>query len=138
MVGAKWGAATNAGRAALLSSSEQASYGVIYHNLALVQQLEMEEQTTWAHLRALEYLNPIPSDAIVPMTMALPEAKLDTWHIGIYFRRSLAFAAQLGIRPGASPYRGSPSVCLPIDTPRDLALREIRARVGPGNYFSEP
>jgi hypothetical protein len=89
-------------------------------------------------LRALEYLNPLPPDAIVPLTMALTEAKLDTWHIGIYFRRSLAFAAKLGIRPGASPYRGSPSVCLPINTRREAALREIRAQVGPANYFSEP
>lgn len=138
MVDAKWSAATNAGRATLLSSSEQANYGIIYHNLGLIQQIEMQEQTTWAHLRAMELLNPLPADAIVPMTAALTEARLDTWHIGIYFRRSLAFATELGIGPGPMPYRGSRSVCLAIDTPRDAALREIRKETGANNYFGEP
>jgi len=138
MIDAKWSAASSAGRATLLSRSELASYGVIYRNLALVQQVEMEEQTTWAHLRALEYLDPIPADAVVPLTMALTEARLDTWLVRIHFRRSIVLAARLGIRPGSMPYRGSKSVCLPVDTPRDAALRETLAQNGPENYFGEP
>lgn len=138
MIDAKWSAAAGAGRATLLSPSELADYGVIYRNLALLQQVEMEEQTTWAHLRALEQLDRVPADAVVPLTMALTEARLDSWLARIHFRRSLVLAARLGIRPGAMPYVGSRSVCLPINMPRAMALRQTLAQSGPENYFGEP
>ena len=79
MIEAKWHAATSAGRATLLSSTEQAQYGEIYHSLELIQQIELAEQTSWAHLRALEGMVAVPADAVTPLTFALTEARLDTW-----------------------------------------------------------
>ena len=138
MIEAKWHAATSAGRATLLSSTEQAQYGEIYHSLELIQQMELAEQTSWAHLRALEGMVAVPADAVTPLTFALTEARLDAWEIRDYVVRSEDLARQLGIKPIKTEYIGSVSVCLPVDTPRNAALARIAAASGGVDRIGEP
>lgn len=138
MIESKWHAATNAGRVTLLSSTEQAQYGEIYHSLELTQQIELAEQTSWAHLRSLEEMDEVPPDAVTPLNFALTEARLETWEIRDYVVRSEDLARQLGIKPINAEYLGSVSVCLPIDTPRKVALARIAAASGGIDRIGEP
>ena len=122
---AKWHAATDAGRATLLSGEEQSKYGQLYYTLELLQGAENQEQIAWAHLRALEEAPRVAPEMSAQLRLALSEARLADWQVGLYLIRSRDLARPLGL-PKASPQHvGSMSVCLPMTLSRAEALARL-------------
>lgn len=120
----RWNAATSGARTALLSASEQASYGEIYDGLNVFAAAENVEQLAWAHLRTLETLPSVDAGSRWGLIEALHEARYANFRIKVASVQTQERARAAGLTTGHSPYsEGSRSVCIPINTPRDAALR---------------
>lgn len=132
----RWNAATSGARTALLSASEQASYGEIYDGLKVFAAAEDVEQLAWARLRTLETLSSVDAGSRWSLIAALHEARYANFRIKVASVQTQERARAAGLTTGHSPYsEGSRSVCVPINTPRDSALR-MTVRAGP--VIAEP
>jgi hypothetical protein len=125
----RWDAASQSGRASLLSGEDQAHFSDIYGSLKAVQESENAEQVLWAQLRSLEEQARLSETAASDMRSVLSQARLTDWRIRVAFAQSREAAEQLGIRLTAN-HEGSPSVCVPISSRRAEALRQINSRYG--------
>jgi hypothetical protein len=130
MVSARWTAATSAGRGALLSPEDQATFGQLYARLDNLTGIEVREQQAWAHLRVMEGLPRVSPVMEAQLRLALADARLADWEMRLQLLDNEDFARQLGLPKVAARDRGSPSICLPIDLPRDQALTRIAALFG--------
>jgi len=133
---AKWQAATSAGRATLLSPDEQARYGQIYFTVGLAQTAENQEQEAWARLRSLEQSGPVTDDWATQLRLALAEARLANWQVKLFTGRARALVVGLGLPKRSPQHTGSASVCLPMNTPREVGLAKVNA--GTKDPFGEP
>ena len=133
---AAWDAATAGGRVALLSVDEQTALGGIYDQLREVTSLEREEQKTWAEIRQLEDLAEVDPQTRASVQSALAHAKLINWNIRVNLEQPIARAERLGIIPKLAPKGASPSICLPLTTRREDAIRKVDAFFG--DHLGEP
>ena len=133
---AKWQAATSAGRATLLSPSEQARYGQVYFTFGLAQTAENQEQTAWARLRSLEQAGPVTDDWATQLRLALAEGRLANWQVKLFTGRARAILEGLDLPKRPPQHIGSASVCFPINTPRAEGLARVKA--GTKDTFGEP
>jgi hypothetical protein len=95
---------------------------------------EEREQDAWAQLRGLEsWTGPLGAAGRVHFMSALQAARLELWETGIgarvAFQRANTldvgkFSAGTMIEGYAIPH----AVCLPIDTPRDEALKILAGK----------
>lgn len=129
-------AATSGARTALLTGAQQAGYSEVYNNVRILAQAQDIEQLAWARLRALETLPSIDGQSRANLIEALHEARYANFRIIVASAQSLERAEAIGIEPGRSPYgKGSRSACIPMDTPREQALKMTMI----GRYFlAEP
>jgi hypothetical protein len=125
----RWDAASQSGRASLLSGEDQANFSGIYGGLKSIQETENAEQVLWAQLRSLEGQARLSPTAASDMRSVLSQARLMDWRIRISFDQSRQAAEQLGI-PLTLDADGSRSVCIPIGTERVEALRQINSPYG--------
>jgi hypothetical protein len=124
----QWQAATASGRASLLQQDKLAAYTNIYAHLRGVYGNEHDELVAWAQLRGLERLRSLDAASLAAMTTALQQASSADWEIRLQDTSALEFAADVGVKP--SPTKGSRSVCIPLSTPRQKALQQIRDPFG--------
>ena len=129
---ARLDAATQAGRASLLTADEQADYASLYASFAVIDRTQQEEQSAWAQLRGLEALSTLSPADLVGMRSAVQQARLYVWRIRIASLQAAERGAELGIAPVGERRAGSRSLCLPIATPRAEALRQL------GSPYGEP
>ena len=129
----RWDAASQTGRTSLFNAEEQSVISAAYEDIIPVDQQERQEQIAWAHLRALED-DPHPSsELLVALKLALQDARLQNWLVQINITQAGQIAEALRLPKPRDEFafaKGSPSVCLPIDTPRPLALAEIKSPWG--------
>jgi len=117
-------AATSGARTALLSAREQADYGEVYNGFHVLDAAQNVEQLAWARLRTLETLSSLDSQTRWSLTEALHQARYANFRIVIAGANSRDHAKAVGVRTERSPYgEGSRSVCVPMNTPRDQALK---------------
>ena len=125
----RWEAASQAGRTSLFNPKEQSVVSGVYEDILPVDQEERQEQIAWAHLRALED-DPHPSsELLAALKLALEDALFENWVIQINIDQAALAAKALQLPKPLDVYafaKGSRSVCLPIDTPRPLALAQLR------------
>ena len=125
----RWEAASQAGRTSLFNPKEQSVVSGVYEDILPVDQEERQEQIAWAHLRALED-DPHPSsELLASLKLALEDARFENWVIQINIDQAALAAKALQLPKPLDVYafaKGSRSVCLPIDTPRPLALAQLR------------
>lgn len=120
----RWNAATSGARTALLSASQQAEYGDVYDGLKTFDGAQAIEQLAWAHLRVLETLPSIDPISRSNLVQALHEARYANFRIKVAAVQAQERAHTAGLLSGHSPYsEGSRSVCIPMNTARDVALR---------------
>lgn len=125
-----WHSEANAGRAALLPSAEQAHYSALYNHLERLTEWQLKEQDAWARLRVLSALSRLTPDMAFQLDEELNEAQLDNFMIKLEGDRSRRLARALRIPKVEPALPGSPSVCIPINTPRADALGRVAAESG--------
>jgi hypothetical protein len=122
----RWQAASQSGRAALLSTREQYTYSFISSQIAALQLAQADEPRQWAHLEALEGVaNPSPQ-LIDTARLALIEARRDDWRIRVRIHQSTNALRKLGVAPVPSPVVVPLSdfpVCWPITLPTEEGER---------------
>lgn len=120
----RWIAATSGARTALLDPAEQADYAEIYAGTDSMDAMQGIEQLAWAKLRALETLPTLEVDSRDRLIEALHEARYANFRIKIIASQTRDLAKRLGIERERSPYgEGSLSVCLPMNSVREQALK---------------
>jgi hypothetical protein len=133
VVTARFDAAQAAGRLALLGSEEQYRFGTIVGSLRNFQSLQQKEIDAWSRLRMLqsgaEALSVSDRTAI---RLALQDASVLNYLAKIAVGQTLQQAESYDWRPDMRRARQSmrlawkdgrfaPTICLPIDTPPDVA-----------------
>jgi hypothetical protein len=117
-------AATSGARTALLSTTQQATYGEIYGQFRVLDQSQDMEQVAWAHLRALETLPTLDAESRANLIEALEEARYANFRILVAAEQAKTLAKNTGVQAVRSPYaEGSRSACIPINTTREQALK---------------
>jgi hypothetical protein len=129
----RWEAANQSGRTSLFNPEEQSVVSGVYEDILPVDAQERQEQTAWAHLRALED-DPHPSsELLATLHLALQDARLQNWLIQINVNQARVAARALQLPKPLDVYafaKGSPSVCLSMDMPRADALSRINSPWG--------
>ena len=117
-------AATSGARTALLSGEQQAAYGEVYSGFRVLDEAQRIEQLAWARLRGLETLPALDAQSRSRLIEALQEAKYANFRILVAGMQTRAIAGAMGLSGARSPYEaGSRSVCIPLNTARQDALR---------------
>jgi type II secretory pathway pseudopilin PulG len=130
----RWQAATASGRASLFGSDEQSRLAGIYVVTKQFVDAEEREQDAWAQLRGLEsWTGPLGPAGRVHFMSALQAARLELWQTSVGAQVAFSRAKALGLGDFRSStmiegYALPHAVCLPIDTPRDRALRILSGR----------
>lgn len=117
----RWNVASQSGHASLLSPEEQDTFTRIHDQLQRVEAVQNEEQRLWAQLRVLEGEQRLNSEAVYAMRSVLSQARFTNWNIKLIVTQAFDVAQGAGIKP-IFLSRGSRSVCIPLDTPRAVAL----------------
>jgi hypothetical protein len=121
---AGWDAASQSGRAALLSEKQQADFGRLYGQLRELSQLQRDEQKAWAEIRQLENQPHVDAQMRSSVRSALQQARLLNWNIRVDLEQSEAGAEKLDIMDRNFRPKGSPVMCLPTDTSRAAAIAQ--------------
>ena len=130
--------ATQSGSFNLLGDREQADYAAVYASFATYWQAATDELKAWADLRTLEQ-HPPPSPVLDwQLRSALQQARNSRWLVESNRQLALNAAKEAGIQPAKLRLYKPQSVCIPLNTARDVALKlVIQGR--PGNYaYDEP
>ena len=127
---ARFDAASQTGRNALLDGAEQEEFSTIYGAMTTIDSAQEQEQRAWAMLRGMEGVSVVlPPDAAV-FRAALQDAKLLSWRINLHLVQVIDIARANGV-PTVPPDRaGSQSICLALSTPRAEALRLLASPFG--------
>ena len=134
----RWQAATASGRASLFSADEQSRLGAIYIATKEFFAAEQREQNAWAQLRGLEsWSGPLGSAGRVHFVAALQAARQELWETNVAAKIAFQRAKALGLgdftpKSMLEGYALPHAVCLPIDTPRDQALKILNGNSGIG------
>lgn len=133
----RWRSASASGLTSLFSPQEQFGYATMYLRFGTMLDAEAIEQPAWAHLRELEALPNMDKAAIEPMERALQEARYANWRIKVATRQAFLLANQKGFRAkDLAQQPGSRSVCVPLHTDRQTALRMLSR--GRNQWIWEP
>ncbi len=124
---ASWDAAAQGGRVALLSQNEQAAFGKVYSGLHDLAGLQRDEQKAWADIRQLEDQPHLDPQMRASVRSALQQARLANWNVRVDFEQSAVMAERLGVATKGLHPGGSPSICLPTNTPREKAVAQVNA-----------
>ncbi len=124
VVDSRWAAATSGARTALLSPDEQAGYAEVYSGMRAFDEAQRIEQFAWARLRSLETLPALDVDSRGRLVEALQDARYANFRIRVAAVQTREQADAVGVKTRRSPYsEGSRSVCIPMDTRREDAMR---------------
>ena len=122
-----WDAASAGGRVALMNRREQTRFSSLYIQLRELASLERDEQKEWAEIRQLEDLPEIDAQTRDTVRSALAQARLLNWNINVDLEQTISRATSFGIVGQLAPKGASPSICLPLTTPRSDAIRQVNA-----------
>jgi hypothetical protein len=127
---ARWDAASQAGEAALLSRDELGAYGLMYGWMDNLGSEMSIEQTDWAHLRELEHLRRLTPQAVIDLNAVLADARLRNWRVNLETGQLMQQASALHLNRLKNDFPASRSVCLPLSTRRQDAVRKSAFSVG--------
>ena len=131
----RWQATTKGGLAALLPAKEIERYSFTQSRIAAVQPEEVAEQADWAELRALESLSRLNLHLAARFEVVLRDAAYRGFRVSLLTRQLEAEAKRIDLRIPDTTRPQSNSICYPIDTTREEALRLTKAA---GYPWGEP
>ena len=119
----RWEAESQAGRAALVDPGRLSKYAVMYARMHdLLEEMTLE-QTDWAKLRTLEHVRRLEPSSTFELNATLQDARYRDWRLALVTSQLLDMANSLQLHAMKNATPESPSVCLPITTPRAEAER---------------
>jgi type II secretory pathway pseudopilin PulG len=127
---ARWDASSRAGEAALLSRDELGAFGLMYGWMADLGSEMSIEQGDWAHLRELEHLRRLTPQAVIDLDAVVQDARYRAWRVKLETGQLLEQARVLRLDRLKNDFPASRSVCLPMSTKRQDALRQSAFAVG--------
>lgn len=131
----RYDAALSSGRITLLTGEEQYRIGAVVEGLRRFDQLQRDERLIWGRLRALQAGSEALSSGDKTMLIgALQDASAMNYETKIAARQVIPMASGFGYAADFRRVRAmagrvwtsgkyTPSICTPIDTPRELANR---------------
>ena len=124
-------AARSYGSLTVLPAEQQMQISNLYSAMDQFAEIEHDEQWAWAELRSIAEDRDLSDSDKASLRQAIQRARYSAWLLRTVATQALATGKDLGVRP--MPNRdGSRSVCIPMDTPFDQAVRLS------GSRFSEP
>ena len=129
----RWEAISQGGRAALLPADELADYGTLYSWMRNINGVMTTEQADWARLRTLEHMSRLSPEMIFDLNATLQDARYSNWRIRRWMTQMGPTEARLRLRKIPNDLPATRSACIPMATPRNVALR-AQSRV----YGDEP
>jgi hypothetical protein len=128
---ARWQASSQAGRAALLRADELALYGSMYSYMTNVNAAMAVEQDDWARLRSLEHLGRLTPEMAFELNTTLQQARYINWRINVWTIQLRSLFDRLHLKVVVvKNIPASRSACVPMNTPRDQAVRESNSYTG--------
>lgn len=121
----RYRSAVQSGAVGLMPTGEQAVYASVYGNFAEYTATQRDEENAWSDLRTLQ-LQPAPTPQSAPQLQnALEHARMARWSLETFVAAALRASKQLNIAPGPfAPFKQE-SVCIPLHTPPDEALKLV-------------
>jgi hypothetical protein len=127
----RWDAASQSGRVSLFPVGEQSAFSNIYGSLKAIEAAQADEQRWWAQLRSLEGQRHVSANMVDTLRLAASQARYDDYQVRLFYGQALDDARAMGIKPFLDPLNVGPrSVCIPIRTSREEALKIIHFRFG--------
>lgn len=124
-------AALQSGRVSLLTDEQQSEISDMFASFDAVDRSEIDEQMLWAQLRSIEGQEHLSDVTAATLRGVLNQARYIDWRIRIAFTQTSKKARATGIAiKRGSDYAGSQSICVPIQTPREIALKLSRSPYG--------
>jgi hypothetical protein len=120
---ARWDAVSQAGRVVQLSPEELAQYGLMYIWMRNINSQMVAEQADWSQLRVLEHVPAPTRDMIFDLNREVQDARYADWRVSGWIEQLEEPASKLKLRRIANDLKAPRSICLPIDTSREQALR---------------
>lgn len=128
----RWDTATQSGGTFLFTADDQADYSQIYTGIRDFEDLMREEQGAWADLRSLTEMRNLEAPQRAFLTRALQSARFTSFRMSVILVQRRDSAKELGIAPIPTRSKGSRSICVDRQTPRDIAQRQS------GTPYREP
>jgi hypothetical protein len=116
------GAARSYGSLTILPRDEQMSISTIYGTTAQFADIEKDEQWAWAELRSITEDRDLTDVDKASLRQAIQRARYSAWLLRSTAEQAIDEAKNLGVRP-AENGDGSRSVCVPMTTPYDQAIK---------------
>lgn len=111
------------GSMTVLPRDVQMKLSTIYASMAGFAEVQEEEQWAWAELRSIAEDRDLTDNDRASLRQAIQRARYTAWKLRVDALQAFEEAKALGIAPNAKS-RGSNSVCVPMDTPFEEALRK--------------
>lgn len=119
-----WDAAAQSGQAALIPAAELAEYATMYDWMRNTYDSMLIEQGSWARIRTLEHLDHLTPETAFEINAALQDARYRAWRIDGQIKDLQRIAARVGLKAKRNDIVGSRGTCLPMTTPREVAVRQ--------------
>lgn len=118
-----WDAVAQSGQAALIPTAELADYATMYDWMQNTYDSMLIEQGSWARIRTLEHLDYLTPETAFQINAALQDARYRAWRIDGQTKDLQRIAARVGLKAKPNDIVGSRGTCLPMTTPREVAVR---------------
>jgi hypothetical protein len=116
------GAARSYGSLTVLPREEQMHISTLYSTMDQFADIEKDEQWAWAELRSITEDREVTDADQASLRQAIQRARYAAWLMRTTAEQAIQEAKALGVKP-ANIGDGSQSVCVPMDTPYDEAVR---------------
>jgi hypothetical protein len=116
------GAARSYGSLTVLPREEQMTISTVYSTMDQFADIEKDEQWAWAELRSITEDREITDSDKASLRQALQRARYAAWLLRTTAEQAIQEARAIAVRP-APIGDGSQSVCVPMDTPYEEAVR---------------
>jgi len=126
----RWQAESQAARGALIDPDALADYSQMYAWMSNLANEMAVEQADWAKLRTLEHLSQVNASAAYDLNATLQDARYRNWRISLQTTQLTDLARSAGLNEVRNNFPASQSICLPINTPRAVAVRGSRFPFG--------
>ena len=116
------GAARSYGSLTTLPREEQMTISTLYSTMDQFADIEKDEQWAWAEMRSITEDRDISDSDKASLRQAIQRARYAAWLLRTTAEQAIQEAKPLGIHAPVA-VDGSRSVCVPMDTPYDEAVR---------------
>ncbi|HET7085435.1 MAG TPA: hypothetical protein VFI23_11740 [Rhizomicrobium sp.] len=125
MADGRYKAALQSGALTLFDAAEQEVYANLYGAFATHDNALDGELQAWADLRTLEDHPNASATLDWQLRSAMKRARQARWALDLNRALSLRQAAQIGVQPTPMKHTSTPSLCMPLHTPRAEAIKNL-------------